>query len=1001
MGDSAHTIDVLEAPQSSRSLYFASREDGSIIGERRATGVELKSENVLRTLAALSGVGKKAETDVVDPDTFCWLQHSALGYFYAASLGTRGIQPFTKASDGDPRVGGARFERALSRLLAKAALHSGQQLIHLGWIWFAGTVDVDGEPTQFCFPALSMPMARPTVSSKAEETLESLGPQQPKIVGMLKSQTVMSGFDSLVPSGDAEVTPLVKDAALRSRLLEQAAFGDSLLAAGADSVALEKVPDLMSWSHEVAQAVGLTVSRTFPLESSVPTAQRKNDGISMHLGCALYLADPASEGSRQSSLIGLANLPGLDQTAFGKIYGGGEIRPAVEREVLRLRPLSLRQARVAGRAGGSDVAVLSGAPGTGKSHVLSVIARDAVARGESVLVAAGSPHAVDVLVEHFAATPGPTPVTFGGSRHGHRLAGELSELISRNEVGGETTSQADDQFRSIESTRRSLRLEMEAMRIDSDPAHRIDVVAEVDRAGDLDDLRVMVELNANPGFFRFGHKKRVEAAEARLGPGDAEERLADLTRKRDALRLLAADGMSLTPRLDDIAAKEDIAARMRGRQLTDEWISSLGRDEKRTLAQVSSAVTSNRSARRRALAALDPKSLTRAAPLWIGSVRDVDEVLPEVAGLFDLVILDEAAQIDQMNAANALVRAKRAVVCGDPNQLGHTSFVSGEAVAKATRQFGTNAELLNPRSVSTYDVVAAQVPVEVLDEHFRSVPHLIEFSSRRFYGGDLHVATRHPRSDAADHIHVSVVQGTRNTSKVNEAEVEECLRLVEQYARGGATSIGLISPFRAQADALEEAILEKYRLEEIDAYGLRVGTVHSYQGDERDVLIISLAVGSDEADSAWRFVNQANLFNVMVTRAREEVVVVTSNPEPPGLAGEYIEWSEPLSDLVADAKLRDPWIDRIAAALREQGIPVRCGYRVGRHHIDIVAGTGEHAVAVECRPHPDGEAVHLDRALMLRRSGWKTADAYRTRWKDNPSQFAIELCSRHPQLRSG
>ena len=962
----------------------------------------MNPEDVLRTLAALSGTGQRAETDVVDPDTFSWLQYSALGFFDPSTHNVASIQPFkSKTSAGADRVGGARFERSLTRLLSKAALHSGEQLIHLGWIWFAGTVDVDGESTQFCFPAISMPMARPSVESKAETTLTSVGEQQSKIVGLLKSQTVLSGFDSLVPSGDAEITSLVKDAEVRSTLLEQASFGTSQLTSGVEPVVLEEMPDLMTWSSEVAKAVGITVSQTFPLQGSVPTAQRKNEGISMHVGCGLYLAKPASEGSRKSSLIGLASLPRLRATAFGKIYGGGEIRPAVERDVIRLRPLSLRQRRVAGRAGGSDVAVLSGAPGTGKSHVLSVIARDAVARGESVLVAAGSPHAVDVLVEHFTATPGPTPVTFGGSRHGNRLAGELSELISRNEVSIEAPAQADDFARNIESARRSLQMEMEAVRIRTDPAYRIDVVAEVDRASDLNELRQMIEGVADPGFFKFGHKKRLAQVEARLGPGEFEERYADVTRKRDALRLLAAEGMSLTPRFDDLVSKEEDAARMRGRLLTDEWIQGLGREEKRTLAQVSSAVTSNRSARRRALAALNPEALTKAAPLWIGSVRDVDEVLPEVAGLFDLVILDEAAQIDQMNAANALVRAKRAVICGDPNQLGHTSFVSGEAVEKVAKQYGTNAELLNPRSVSTYDVAAAQVPVEVLDEHFRSVPQLIEFSSRRFYGGDLHVATRHPRNEGADHIHVSVVEGTRDKSKVNRVEVDECLRLVEQYAAAGEKSIGLISPFRAQADAIEEAILEKYRLEEIDAYGLRVGTVHSYQGDEREILIISLAVGGDEAASAWRFVNQANLFNVMVTRARNEVVVVTSNPEPPGLAGEYIEWSEPLSDLVTDADLGDPWVDRVATALDEQGIPVRCGYRVGRHVIDIVAGTGDQAVAIDCRPHPDGEATHIDRALMLRRAGWHTVDAHQTMWSDNPGQFAIELRTRYPGLRTG
>ena len=954
----------------------------------------LNSKDVLQTLAALSGGGPVEKTDVIDADTFTWLTYSALGFFDQSAYQGALVRPFRGQATSP--ITGSRFERSLNRLISKAALHSGEQLIRLGWVWFAGVVDIEGEATQFCFPAISMPMVRQATG-------------EAPLAGFSAIRAMMSDVDHLLaPAGDAEITPLIKDSALADLLLESASFGDGKFLDAIDDLnnyrpidaqIFAELPQLMSWCSDVAQAVGLKVEQTFPLHASVPSARRNQPGISMHMGCGLYLASPASQGSRKESLIRLSSLNALEDTAFGKIYGDGTISPGVEREVIALRPLSLRQQRIAGRAGGSDVSVLSGAPGTGKSHVLSVVARDAIARGESVLVVAGSPHAVDVLVEHFAQTPGPTPVTFGGSRHGNRLASELSELISRNEANNQTSSVASGYGKNMDAAIRSLELEREAIRIDQDPSHRIEVVAELDRAGDLSELRQEVEELANPGFLKFGHKKRLARLTARIGPhDDTEERFRELARKRDALRLLSAGGMSLAARLDDLATTEHAAARSLGVTLTNEWISNLGRNEKRTLAQVSSAVTSNRTARRRALAALDPESLTRAAPLWVGSVRDVDEVLPEVAGLFDLVILDEAAQIDQMNAASSLVRAKRALVCGDPNQLGHTSYVSNDAVERAAKRFGTNEELLNPRSVSTFDITAAQVPAEVLDEHFRSVPHLIEFSSRRFYGGDLHVATRHPRSENADHIHVSVVDGSRDESKVNHAQVDECLRLVEKYAASGSRSIGIISPFRAQADALEESVLEKYRLEEIDAFGLRVGTVHSYQGDERDVLIISLAVGRGEKGTAWRFVNQRNLFNVMVTRAREEVVVVTSDPAPPGLAGEYIEWSEPLTDLTRDTESVSPWVRRIAEALEDQNIAVRCGYRVGRHLIDIVAGTGEHAVAIDCGPHPDGEAMHMDRAMMLRRAGWKTVDAYQTMWKSNPGQFAIELAAHDREL---
>ena len=260
--------------------------------------------------------------------------------------------------------------------------------------------------------------------------------------------------------------------------------------------------------------------------------------------------------------------------------------------------------------------------------------------------------------------------------------------------------------------------------------------------------------------------------------------------------------------------------------------------------------------------------------------------------------------------------------------------------------------------------------------------------------------TRHPRNDAADHIDVHVVAGERGDGKANHVEVDRCMELVEDFAEAGWTSIGVVSPYRAQVDALETALLAKYSLYEIDRLGLRVGTVHGFQGDERDVMIASLAVGRDEPDKAWQFVNQPNLFNVMVTRAREHMAIVTSTPKPPGLAGQYVQWAEPLVDIVADGDITDPWARRVAEALTDARVVVRTGYRVGHHLIDVVAGEGQHAVAIDCVPHVEGAEAHLDRGLQLRRMGWRTADAYEVQWRGELASFVVELLTRFPELRA-
>ena len=280
----------------------------------------MKAQDVLRTFAALSGSGPPAKTDVTNSKTFTWLTYEALGYFEEAGSKSTRIRPFTPARqsgrDNSP------FHKALKELVAKAALHPGEQLIQLGWLWFAGTVEVDSEPTQFCFPAATIRMDRTGTSSG--------------IAGRAASALLNStGLGELTfePTGDADMTPLIKDDDVRDRLLGLLTVGDGKLAdaiGGVDALTpfdnsiIGELTDLKEWASMVADAVGLEID-TFADRSRSPTADRAKAGISVHVGCGLYLDAPASRGSRKSSLISMSNIDDLSNTAFSKIYSGTPI----------------------------------------------------------------------------------------------------------------------------------------------------------------------------------------------------------------------------------------------------------------------------------------------------------------------------------------------------------------------------------------------------------------------------------------------------------------------------------------------------------------------------------------------------------------------------------------------------------------------------------------------------------------------------------------------------
>jgi hypothetical protein len=281
--------------------------------------------------------------------------------------------------------------------------------------------------------------------------------------------------------------------------------------------------------------------------------------------------------------------------------------------------------------------------------------------------------------------------------------------------------------------------------------------------------------------------------------------------------------------------------------------------------------------------------------------------------------------------------------------------------------------------------------VRWLDEHYRSVPHLIEFSADHFYGDRIRLMTRHPRNEQLDAIDVVRVMGERGKDGVNHAEVDAVRQLVADLASSGMTSIGVVSPFRAQADALEAMLIDAFSPGEIRRLGLRVGTVHTFQGNERDVVVMSLALAAEDGARSRRFVEDPNLFNVLVTRARVHAVVVTSLEPGDGLIGDYLRHADHPPGPPGLGAAPSPWTAVLGEELQRNGLAVRCGYPVGRWLVDLCVGEGESAVALECGVHPDGVEAHLDRHRELDRAGWRLLDAYPSRWGGDAARAAVEL----------
>jgi hypothetical protein len=282
-----------------------------------------------------------------------------------------------------------------------------------------------------------------------------------------------------------------------------------------------------------------------------------------------------------------------------------------------------------------------------------------------------------------------------------------------------------------------------------------------------------------------------------------------------------------------------------------------------------------------------------------------------------------------------------------------------------------------------------------LEQHYRSAPHLIEFSAKRFYGDRMTLVTRHPRNEATDVIDVVRVEGGDVRDGVNGAEVESVIATVRDLVSAGETGIGVITPFRPQADALEAALIAEFDLAEIERVRLRVGTVHAYQGSESEVVVASLGVVDGDTAARIRFAADPHLFNVLITRARRRMIVVTSLREPAGIIGDYLRHSEaPPAYTPPKGDGAGPtweWTTALAAEFDRAGVRARPGYRVGHWVIDLCVGAGESAVGLLCGVHPQGPDKHIERHRELARAGWHLIDAYPSRWGANAPRAAVDL----------
>jgi len=417
-----------------------------------------------------------------------------------------------------------------------------------------------------------------------------------------------------------------------------------------------------------------------------------------------------------------------------------------------------------------------------------------------------------------------------------------------------------------------------------------------------------------------------------------------------------------------------------------------------------------------------PTALTRLTPCVMMSPLSIAQYLPPDKEPFDIVIFDEASQISPWDAVGAIARGKQVVIVGDPEQLPPTNV--GD---RGVDDIEDGSDVSDQESILD-ECLAANIPRRTLDWHYRSRHEsLIAFSNARYYGGRLVTFPSPVTDDRAVRLnHVPDGVYERGAGRVNRPEARAVVaeivrRLRDPNFAAERRSLGIVT-FNGEQQRLIENLLDEQRraYPELEAFfdkdrwhePVFVKNLENVQGDERDVIVFSVAVGPDQTGRPVSTVSSLNKdggyrrLNVAITRARRELVVFASlRPEQIDLGRtrargvrdfkHFLEFADRGARALAEAfaptggDVESPFEAAILAALQAKGWTVHTQIGVSGFRIDLGIvhpdAPGRYLAGVEC----DGATYHSSatardrdrlREHVLTDLGWRIRRVWSTEW---------------------
>lgn len=239
--------------------------------------------------------------------------------------------------------------------------------------------------------------------------------------------------------------------------------------------------------------------------------------------------------------------------------------------------------------------------------------------------------------------------------------------------------------------------------------------------------------------------------------------------------------------------------------------------------------------------------------------------------LFDMVIMDEASQCNTAVSLVPILRGESLMLVGDPQQLQPVILLDAHDNAILRRRYRVSEEydyLENSiyKCFLACDAVSDEV---LLRYHYRCDPKIIGFNNKKYYNNKLEIASQ-GQSDRPL-VYLNVPEDVTHDKNTAPAEVAA----IDRYLAGHpGASVGIITPFARQRTQIEEMLQQRHY------ENASCGTVHAFQGDEKDIVIFSLALTDKTGPKTYQWLkNNKELINVATSRARDQLILLSNTRE--------------------------------------------------------------------------------------------------------------------------